>query len=366
MSYIYDGASNTLLSFIGTMPELDMTKDPILSKTEYIADEAIKADKLSNVTLQTLILADGIKELGEAAIWATELRDLKLGDQIEVMKEASISGAKITQLALPASLRSFAPCAIYNAFYLQTITLSEDNPTYEVRDNLLIEKASNSLLFMPNGRQGGRTIHLPSGIRAVSDRAVYNDICVEELILDEGFEEIGVSAFSQCFSLTYLDLPATVKTLKNNALKGNNALATVIIRATTPPEATPRGSAGGYRTEGTFDQLPDNATLYVPKESIEAYKAIPAYAEAFAQIKPLEEAPLPTSCQRPLAPTVQIATADGVLNVTAEGVISIYDLTGTLRSSGSNTLRVIGTTGETLLVVVQGHDTTLVRKVVLR
>lgn len=366
MSYIYDGTSNTLLRFIGTMPELDMTKDPVLSKTEYIADEAIKAEKLSNVTLQSLVLADGIKELGEAAIWATELRDLKLGDQIEVMKEASISGAKITQLALPASLRSFAPYAIYNAFYLETITLSEDNPTYEVRDNLLIEKASNSLLFMPNGRHGGRNIHLPSGIRAVSDKAVYNDICVEKLTLDEGFEEIGVSAFSQCFSLVYLDLPATVKTLKNNALKGNNALATVIIRATTPPEATPKSSAGGYLTDGTFDQLPDNATLYVPKESIEAYRATPAYAEAFTQIKPLEEAPLPSSCQRPLAPTVQIATADGVLNVTSEGIISIYDLTGTLRSSSSNTLRMIGTAGETLLVVVQGHNTTLVRKVVLR
>lgn len=366
MSYIYDGASNTLIRFIGTMPELDMTKDPVLSKTEYIADEAIKADKLSNVTLLSLVLADGIKELGEAAIWATELRDLKLNDKLEVMNEASISGAKITKLALPASLRSFAPCAIYNAFHLETITLSEENPTYEVRDNLLIEKATNSLLFMPNGRQGGRTIHLPSGIRAVSDKAVYNDICVQELILDEGFEEIGVSAFSQCFSLVYLDLPATVKTLKNNAFKGNNALSTVIIRATTPPEATPKGSAGGYRTEGTFDQLPDTATLYVPKESIEAYKKVPAYAEAFAQIKPLEEAPLPTNCQRPLAPDVQITTADGMLSVTAEGQISIYDLTGTLRSSGSNALRMVSTTGETLLVVIQGGDTTLVRKVIVR
>ena len=55
-----------------------------------------------------------------------------------------------------------------------------------------------------------------------------------------------------------------------------------------------------------------------------------------------------------------------MLSVTGEGLISIYDLSGTLRSSGSNTLRVIGTTGETLLVVIQGNDTTLVRKVVLR
>lgn len=140
----------------------------------------------------------------------------------------------------------------------------------------------------------------------------------------------------------------------------------MIIRATTPPEATPKGSAGGYRTEGTFDQLPETATLYVPKESIEAYKATPAYAEAFAQIKPLEEAPLPTSCQQPLAADVQMTIDDGVLSVTGEGLISIYDLSGALRSSGSNTLRMIGTAGETLLVVIQGSDTTLVRKVVLR
>ena len=61
-----------------------------------------------------------------------------------------------------------------------------------------------------------------------------------------------------------------------------------------------------------------------------------------------------------------MTTADGMLSVTAEGLISIYDLSGTLRSSSSNTLRIVGTAGETLLVVVQGSDTTFVRKVVLR
>lgn len=92
---------------------------------------------------------------------------------------------------------------------------------------------------------------------------------------------------------------------------------------------------------------------------------MPAYAEAFAQIKPLEEAPLPTNCQRHLAPDVQITTADDMLSVTAEGQISIYDLT-TLRSSGNNALRMVSTTGETLLVVIQGGDTTLIRKVIVR
>lgn len=366
MSYIYDGASNTLIRFIGTMPTLDMTQDPVLSKTVYVAPDAF-GDKVANMTLQSLTLANGVKELGEGSLWVAELRELRLNDQLEVMNEACISGAKITELALPSSLRHFAPCAIYNAFYLHTMTLSDANPTYEVRDNLLIERASNSLLFMPNGRDGGRTVRLPSGIRAISDRAIYNDIFVEELILGEGFEEIGVSALSQCHSLVYLDLPATVKTLKNNALKGNNALATVIIRATTPPEATPRGSAGSYKTMGTFDQLPDTATLYVPKESIEAYRAIQAYSEAFAEIKPLEEAPLPTSIQQALLPSVEVTTSDGVLSVAAEGLlICVYDLTGILRSSGSSSLQLAAQSGETLLVVTEQDGTRLVRKVIVR
>lgn len=63
---------------------------------------------------------------------------------------------------------------------------------------------------MLNGRQGGRTIHLQSCIRAVSDKAVYDDICVQELTLDEGFKEIGTSAFSQCFGVVYLDLLAAI------------------------------------------------------------------------------------------------------------------------------------------------------------
>lgn len=153
---------------------------------------------------------------------------------------------------------------------------------------------------MLNGRQGGRTIHLQSCIRAVSDKAVYDDICVQELTLDEGFKEIGTSAFSQCFGVVYLDLLAAIKTLKNNVFKDNNALFRIIIRVTKPHEATPQGSA------------------------------------------------------------------DGTLSVTAEGQISIYDLTGTLCSSGSKALHRISMTGETLLVVIQEGDTTLVRKVIVR
>lgn len=364
-SYIYDHNTHTLLSYIGTEETLDMTKDPVLSKTVYIADDAMGSGKLANLTLRKLVLADGVKEIGSGSIWATEITSLKLNSKLEVMHEACISGAKITELVLPASLKEFHPIAIFNAFYLSQLSFDGENEKYEIREGLLIEKASNSLVFMPNGWHGGKNVTLPAGISKVTRKALYNDIFVEQIIFGEGLQEMGVSALSQCHSLRYVDLPSTVTTLQNNAFKGNNVLQTVIIRATTPPEATPKNSIGSYRTEGTFDQLPADAILYVPKESIAAYEANTVYTDTFKQIKPLEEAPTPAGCEAIVPTVVEIAVQDASLYVEAKGSISIYNLTGDLLANGNNSLQFEGRTGDVLLVVVNDGVSLTVKKVIL-
>lgn len=366
MSYIYDHTSNTLIRFIGAEESLDMTKDPTLSKTVYIADGAIGGEKLSNQTLRNLVLAEGVKEIGEGGIWATELTSITLNRQLEVMHEAAISGAKITELVLPSTLNTFYPCGIYNAFKLRDIRFDGENSKYVIKDGLLIEKESNALLFIPNGWNGGRNISLPAGITAIADRAVYNNIILEELLIGEGVQVVGTSALSQCITLTYVDLPASVTTIKNNAFKGDNVLETVIIRSITPPEASPKGEIGSYQTEGSFDQLPENATLYVPQESLELYKANAVYSESFRQIKPLEEAPAPTSCKEISAPLVKISTMGNRLCIDAEGKISLYNLSGALLSSATNHLLFEGTAGDILLVVVEKDSLRTIRKVILR
>ena len=366
MSYIYDHTSNTLIRFIGAEESLNMTKDPTLSKTVYIADGAIGGEKLSNQTLRNLVLADGVKEIGEGGIWATELTSITLNKQLEVMHEAAISGAKITELVLPSTLNTFYPCGIYNAFKLRDIRFDGENSKYVIKDGLLIEKESNALLFIPNGWNGGRNISLPAGITAIADRAVYNNIILEELLIGEGVQVVGTSALSQCITLTYVDLPASVTTIKNNAFKGDNVLETVIIRAITPPAASPKGRIGSYQTEGSFDQLPENATLYVPQESLELYKANAIYSESFRQIKPLEEAPAPTSCKEISAPLVKISTTENRLSIDAEGKISLYNLSGALLSSATNHLLFEGTAGDILLVVVEKDSLRTIRKVILR
>ena len=376
MSYIYDHASNTLIRFVGAEESLDMTKDPTLSKTVYIADGAIGGEKLSNQTLRNLVLAEGVKEIGEGGIWATELTSITLNyynftfiqsfKQLEVMHEAAISGAKITELVLPSTLNTFYPCGIYNAFKLRDIRFDGENSKYVIKDGLLIEKESNALLFIPNGWNGGRNISLPAGITAIADRAVYNNIILEELLIGEGVQVVGTSALSQCITLTYVDLPASVTTIKNNAFKGDNVLETVIIRAITPPAASPKGRIGSYQTEGSFDQLPENATLYVPQESLELYRANAVYSESFRQIKALEEAPAPTSCKEISAPLIKISTTENRLSVDAEGKISLYNLSGALLSSATNHLLFEGTAGDILLVVVEKDSLRTIRKVILR
>lgn len=155
-------------------------------------------------------------------------------------------------------------------------------------------------------------------------------------------------------------------TIKNNAFKGDNVLETVIIRAITPPAASPKGRIGSYQTEGSFDQLPENATLYVPQESLELYKANAVYSESFRQIKPLEEAPAPTSRKEISALLVKISTTENRLSIDAEGKISLYNLSGALLSSATNHLLFEGTAGDILLVVVEKDSLRTIRKAILR
>lgn len=83
----------------------------------------------------------------------------------------------------------------------------------------------------------------------------------------EGLETIGDYAFGHCNSLTDITLPSTVTSIGQWAFVNCTGLTSVTIEATTPPTL---GDWAFYNEYGT-EQL--NITIYVPAESVEAYKA---------------------------------------------------------------------------------------------
>ena len=87
---------------------------------------------------------------------------------------------------------------------------------------------------------------------------------------------IGYGTFKGCTSLEEADLPSTLTNIGNNAFNGCSALVKVVCRAATPP------------TLGT-GQAFNNAVIYVPDASFEAYKTATNWSAYADRIHPLSE-----------------------------------------------------------------------------
>ena len=121
-----------------------------------------------------------------------------------------------------------------------------------------------------------KSIKFPPHVRAVTyQQMVGNRTYTKKVILNEGL--ICLNSCCREFSNVLVDIPATIQKL--SPYIGYNATnMAVIIRAITPPDAL-----DSYKT--AFKPT----AIYVPDESVDAYKAHSYWSYYASKFKPLSE-----------------------------------------------------------------------------
>lgn len=132
---------------------------------------------------------------------------------------------------------------------------------------------------------------LPEGLRSIGNSAFYGSPLydlnrmpitrgtdVMENMLPPGLEDIGHYAFGEC-SFTSLILPNSVKSIGECAFAWNSSLTDITCYASTPP------SAGN----NMFDECTALTAIYVPDESVDAYKIADGWSAYASLIKPESE-----------------------------------------------------------------------------
>lgn len=104
---------------------------------------------------------------------------------------------------------------------------------------------------------------------------------IKNLTIPDGVTEIKKWAFIETLSLTSVDIAETVTAIGDGAFGGCNNLTSVISRALTPPN----GTNVFIFADGSGDIIYQQATLFVPAESVEAYRAHNEWGK-FARIAP--------------------------------------------------------------------------------
>lgn len=188
-----------------------------------------------------------LESIGESAFLnCNALKEITLPAGIKSIGKTAFRNCQaLTAIAVPSSVESIGDQVFYGCSGLTSIKVEAGNTVYDSRNNCnaIIVSETNTLQY------GCQNTLIPLDVTAIGADAFYNNTSLKEIII-----------------------PASVGTIGTNAFRGCIALTVVIVRNPEPV------ALGAY----TFSNR-KNATLYVPKASVDAY----TYATYWKEFNPI-------------------------------------------------------------------------------
>lgn len=227
--------------------------------------------------LKTVILPDSLKTIGKNSFnECTLLESVTFGSNISKIGDNAFSycsNLNIDDLNLPllASIgsRAFYACRIKKVASLGKITSLPDgewNNTY----NFIGVFARNEQL---------KSVSLPNSITKLGKGSFNRCTSLTQINIPEGVKSLEQVCFYKCSALESIELPSTVTAIGPSAFQYCTGLTRVSIAADTPP------SLGA----SAFANCPALTGIYVPDDSVEAYKTATNWSAYANIILPLSQ-----------------------------------------------------------------------------
>ena len=209
----------------------------------------------------------------------------------------------LTSIDIPSSVTSLGDYCFYNCSSLESITVDKNNKVYDSRENCnaIIETSTNTMI------QGCKTTVIPSSVTRLGNYCFYECSSLTSIDIPSSVKSLGKWCFYDCSSLTSIDIPSSVTSLGYGCFYGCSSLTSITIPSSVtslgdhcfhdcisltsidiPSSVTSLGSSCFYKCSSLktvtceiatpingdfFYETPiDQATLYVPEASLEAYK----------------------------------------------------------------------------------------------
>ena len=303
----------------------------IKENTRLIADNAFKdCSAIASITIPESVISIGyntfagcifVKEnfvnnsllnAEENNYWGAKFADIEL-DGLLIRNDTVIDcRGNVTSVTIPNSVTSIGDKAFYNCSSLTSVTIG--NGVTSIGDYAFCNAALTSIVvpdnvtFIGEGAFYGmketlKSAVIGSGVKELNATFV-ECMSLESVILSEGLETIGDQVFNGCNFLSSVNIPHSVTSIEGAAFAGCLPLESIVI----PSGVT---TIGDYAFDlcislttvickaievpelesDVFSRMPlSEATLYVPAESLEDYKAAEQWKE-FGTILPLDKTP---------------------------------------------------------------------------
>ena len=178
---------------------------------------------------------------------------------VTAVNDYAFESCGLTSLQLPGTVTRIGKCAFYCAS-IPDLTIP-DNVTY------IDEGAYAHYWYLTD-------VTIPASCDTISNAAFFECDNLASVQLPEGVKLIGSEAFARCSALTEIEFPASVTRIGACAFERCTELTKVVCHGTVPPEADGAFFIG---EEGISGNIYENATLFVPDESLDAYGGDPEW-----------------------------------------------------------------------------------------
>ena len=234
----------------------------------------------SNAVQYKVTLLSTYKQCGDHLFWKyndSSLEIIGYGDMYNYARSIDIPWANpstawfslddIKDLQLPDGMTTISKYAFNDCRYLSSVVIpSSVEAIYAsaFEDCRKLEE----VVFEDNSK-----------LNLIGDWAFYNCHLLKDLQIPEGVKTLGYGAFYGCTYLQELTLPSTLVSLDDVSFALCAKLQKMNVDATVPPIVDAR----------TFEDVNRSIPVYVPAESVPAYKAAPVWQEF--NIQPKDSAP---------------------------------------------------------------------------
>ena len=207
-----------------------------------IVDGELKFFAPAGLTEYTI--PDGITSIGDAAFRnCSSLTNVTIPDSVTSIGHESFKDCtSLTSITIPDSVTS-----------IETFVFASCSSLAEIKGKFATEDGRCLII------NGELDSFAPAGLT--------------EYTIPDGVTSIGTYAFYEYSNLISITIPETVTRIQNYAFKNCSKLAEVYCKAITPPDIWSKPDVSA------FDNNASGRKIYVPTESVDAYKAAEGWSE---------------------------------------------------------------------------------------
>ena len=214
-------------------------------------------------SLTSVTIPDSVTTIGDEAFsWCSNLQEFKGKFASEDGRCLIVDGtlnsfapAGLTEYTIPNSVTTIEYGAFRSCISLTSVTI----PDSVTKIGSYAFKNCNSLT----------SVTIPDSVTKIGECAFYGCSSLTSVTIPDSVTFIGKETFRDCSSLTSVTIPDSVTYIGDWAFYDCRSLTSVYCKATTPP-------AGG---SFIFSSNVSGRKIYVPMESVEAYKSASGWSK---------------------------------------------------------------------------------------